>query len=223
MSTAPSAEGRTGDLRAEAAAAGGRASCHPVVGGGRDDRALLAEEKPPVIRRAKSGQVLAEHGYEVRRDRHPPDVLDRSILEPAVVVGLPRVDPLLTDRRTSPMERADRQPCSGRPRSVSARPTASSGRSPPKYMAGGDVDHARGLSRNGVGTGRRIPLLGRGVPAVRDQFDPSGIRQGPPSHLLKCASGEALPLELPWIHGGEPAMAERNQFQSVRRCGRHGP
>jgi hypothetical protein len=77
-----------------------------VAGGGRKGRTLLAEEEPPVVCRAEGRRVLAECGYEVRRDGYSPDVLGRSVLEPAVVVGLPRVGPLLAERRTSPVEQS---------------------------------------------------------------------------------------------------------------------
>lgn len=77
---------------------------HAVVDPGWDDRTLLTEEQPPVVRRAGGGQVLAEHGDEVRRDGHPPDVFGRPVLQPAVVMGLPRVGPLLAGGRTGPVE-----------------------------------------------------------------------------------------------------------------------
>ena len=77
---------------------------HAVVSPGRDDRTLLAEEEPSVVRRTERGQVLAELGDEVRWDRHPPHVLGRSVLQSAVVAGLPRIGPLLADRRASPMK-----------------------------------------------------------------------------------------------------------------------
>lgn len=50
--------------------------------------------------------MLAEHGYKVRRDRHPPDVLSGSVLQTAVVVGLPRVGPLSSDRWTRSVEQS---------------------------------------------------------------------------------------------------------------------
>lgn len=48
--------------------------------------------------------MLAEHDDEMGRDGHPTDVLGRPVFQPAVVMGLPGVGPLLTDGRTGPAE-----------------------------------------------------------------------------------------------------------------------